>query len=144
MECTSGWAPSTHLNAPEDAMGVYSVLGTTEDGRCVVIALIARAMAANTKGEQGSGQSTGTIWKCASAMEGMFFKSSPDKRWLCLPPWGCFESRAWGLLSPRVIITQPSLKLKFSKADRLGLCLSQTSWAKSQWQGFIPGKLFTN
>lgn len=34
------------LNAPEDAMGVYSVLGTTEDGRCVVIALIARAMVA--------------------------------------------------------------------------------------------------
>lgn len=46
----------THLNAPEDAVGVYSVLGTAEDGRGVVIALIARAVAANTK-SRGQGSS---------------------------------------------------------------------------------------
>lgn len=42
-------APRTHLNAPEDAVGVYSVLGATENGCRVVIALIACAVATNTK-----------------------------------------------------------------------------------------------
>lgn len=41
--------PGTHLNAPEDAVGVYSVLGATEDGRGVIIALVPRAVAASTK-----------------------------------------------------------------------------------------------
>ena len=46
-------APCTHLNAPEDAVGVYPVLGATEDGCGVVVTLVPRAMAANTeKGEQ--------------------------------------------------------------------------------------------
>lgn len=53
-------APCTHLNAPEDAVGVYPVLGATEDGRGVVVTLVPRAMAANTeKGEQDSGCFTG-------------------------------------------------------------------------------------
>lgn len=41
--------PSTHLDASEDAMGVDSVLGTTEDGGRVVLALIPCAMAANRR-----------------------------------------------------------------------------------------------
>lgn len=40
---------STHLNASEDAMGVYSVLGTTEDGGCVGLTLIPCAVAANKR-----------------------------------------------------------------------------------------------
>lgn len=80
MKSTSSQGPSTHLDAPEDAVCVYSVLGTTEDGCGVVIALIPRAVATNTKkGEQGSGWSTGAIWKRASAAEGMPFKSSQGK-----------------------------------------------------------------
>lgn len=82
MKSTSSQGPSTHLDAPEDAVGVYSVLGSTENGCGVVIALIPRAVATNTKkGEQGSGWSTGAIWKCASAAEGMVFKSSQGKSW---------------------------------------------------------------
>lgn len=42
-------------------MGVYPVLGAAEDGRGVVVTLVARAVAANTeKGEQDSGWFTGT------------------------------------------------------------------------------------
>lgn len=40
---------STHLNASEDAVGVYSVLGTAEDGGCVVLALISCAVTANKR-----------------------------------------------------------------------------------------------
>lgn len=79
--------PSSHLNAPEDAVGMYSVLGTTEDGRRVVVTLIPCAVAANTKkGQQGSGRSTGAIWKCSSVAEGMFLKRSQDNdSWLLHP-----------------------------------------------------------
>lgn len=48
-----GWA--AYLNASEDSMGVYSILGTTEDGGCVVLTLIPCAVAANKKIEVGSG-----------------------------------------------------------------------------------------
>lgn len=55
-------APCTRLNAPEDAVGVYPVLGATEDGRGMVVTLVPRAVAANTeKGEQDSGWFTGTL-----------------------------------------------------------------------------------
>lgn len=40
---------STHLDTSEDTMCVYSILGTTEDGCCVVVILIPRAVATNTK-----------------------------------------------------------------------------------------------
>ena len=84
----------THLNAPEDAVGVYPVLGTTEDGGGVVITIVPRAVAANAKkGEQDSGWFTGTLWKRTSAAEGMFFKSSRDDSvGFCLPPLGLLEA----------------------------------------------------
>lgn len=127
-------APRTHLNAPEDAVGVYSVLGATEDGRRVVITLVPCAVAAK-KAEQGSAWPTGAIWKCASAATGVFSKSSQDKAG-CLPPstGAILEAgpcEGWSWLS-----TLPS-------PHRLGLCLPQTSPEKSQWQDFIPSKLFT-
>lgn len=43
-------------------MSVYPVLCAAEDGRGVVVTLVARAVAANTeKGEQDSGWFTGTL-----------------------------------------------------------------------------------
>lgn len=47
-----GWA--SYLNASEDSVGVYSILGTTEDGGCVVLTLVPCAVAANKKMEVGS------------------------------------------------------------------------------------------
>lgn len=52
-----GWA--SYLNASEDSVGVYSILGTTEDGGCVVLTLVPCAVAANKKMEVGSGPSFG-------------------------------------------------------------------------------------
>lgn len=40
---------STHLDTSEDTMCVYSILGATEDGCRVVVILIPRAVATNTK-----------------------------------------------------------------------------------------------
>lgn len=66
----------THLNASEDAMGVYSVLSATEDGRCVVVTFISRAVATNTKkGEQDSGWSTGAIGNVHLQQEECFLKA---------------------------------------------------------------------
>lgn len=116
--------PRSHLNAPEDAVGVYSVLGTAENGGCVVVTLIPCAVAANTKQGQGSGRSTG-----ASALEGMLSKTSRDSdSWLVRPSTGAtLETglgEGWGrsTLASHHHAALPHAQVL--RAGRLGLCLS--------------------
>ena len=101
-------------------MGVYSVLGTTENGRGVVIALIPCAMAANRKKrEQGSGGPTGTSWKWASAAAGMFLKAHRMTAGFGLPPLGLLWKQGCvkgGALSPGLAATHCSLELRPSQA----------------------------
>lgn len=137
--------PRSHLNAPEDAVGVYSVLGTAENGGCVVVTLIPCAVAANTKqGQQGSGRSTG-----ASALEGMLSKSSRDNdSWLVRPStgatletglgegWGCSTLTSHphaALPHAQVLRGRPSGSMPLRQAGKshCGRTSSPASWLPS-------------
>lgn len=133
----------THLNAPEDAVGVYPVLGTTEDGSGVVITIVPRAVAANTKkGEQDSGWFTGTLWKRTSAAEGMFFKSSwDDMVGFCLPPLGLLWQQ--GSVKGGVAQSSGHPHTQILKGTPPGSMPLSNKQGKVTVQDFIRSKLFT-
>jgi hypothetical protein len=131
-------------------MGVYSVLGTAEDGCGVVLTLIPCAMAANTKktGAKALFWFITAFWNCpCTVRRERFLQSSQDNNnWIFASLLGA--SLEQGSATPRlpyppVTTMQPSLTFRSLQMYRLGLCLAQTSWEKPQWQDFIPSKLFS-
>lgn len=144
-KCTCSPRTHTHLDASEDAVSVYSVLGTAEDGGGVVVTLVPCAMAANTKkGHQGSGGSQ-LLFGIAYLQSGAndFFKAHWAKVLTFL-----FPSQGVALEAGCSILASPppgrtlSAQLRFSQEHLRSLCLAQTGQQKPRWRAFIPRKLF--
>lgn len=149
----------THLNAPEDAMGVYSVLGATEDGCCVVITFISRAVATNTKkGEQDSDWSTGATGNVHLQQEECFLKAHRTTVGcfcFCFASlhWVYFRSEALWAVGCSILLSQPrsppshsdsrrhttpsgSMPLRQAGKSHSGKISSPGSCLPSRWEGW--------
>ena len=132
-----GRASYTHLNASEDPVGVYSVLGTTEDGGRVVLTLVPCAVAAN----KGLKLVHGHLLEIHSltSLHGLTLEQGSVKSEAI--PSVCYHFAAspapkFTLRGKAVCLIQTRKKKKERKKEKRK--------KRPQCQDLIPGKLFTS